>query len=173
MDARLRDKYRLRAGPDRDLSRDIERRHRAGGFHIALVHHLGPESILRDDIGLLEPQLHVALHKGGVGTNVALPNGIEDLRIAGEVLVDNNRPFLHGQQRIKNRRQLFVLHRDQPYGLLRRIPVHRCNCCDRLVNMPYHPLGQDWLVKDKGAHSCFRQIGARDHCLHSRQTLGL
>ncbi len=73
------------------------------------MHACHGESIFDDDVGLLEAGLHVAA--GEQIVNEAISRTIQRRRksfIAGYVGMDDRRAFLHGRNRIKDRRQLLV-----------------------------------------------------------------
>ena len=140
---------------------------------VALVHQLGVESVLEDEVRLTESLLHVAVGPVVLSKNVVdLGHWPGQPGVAIQVRVKHRSVGFHGFQGIEHRRKLFVLHVNQQQRLFSYVGVFSGHG-DNLFSHETDPVfGQNVDVFEQPAHQAVGQVLTREHRMDSRQVGG-
>ena len=147
----------LAAGPDLRRPRRVHAHQTGVGLDVTLVHGLGVERVLDDDLGLVESLLDVPLAPGKVheGVGGRLQRGHEAL-ITHDVRMDQRSRRLDRLQRVQNRIEILVFHLDEihrPFRRLLAVGGHRRHL---LAHEAHHVLRQDGTCRTDAGRSSAR-----------------
>ena len=167
-------KRRLARRPDRQLA--IRHVLRGAGVRLDghVLHVRDVEAVVKHAVRLRKRAVRVALAQDVVVRDVRPLFGIEDGQhlVGVQVRMDERRIRLHAVQRVEHRRQLLILHLDEPAGLFCDLKALGRHSRDRLATELGRADGQEVFVLQIQAAALFIAL-AGDHAAHALERLRL
>ena len=148
--------------------------HAGVGFDVGLVHQLGVEGVLEDQVGLGEALLHVALPPGYVREHVVdVRFGLRQPLVAGHIRVQRRSVRLHCLVGVEDGGQFLVLHVYEQQGFLDAFLGLGGDRGHLLADEAHHVAGQHRHIPQAAAHQRVGQVGGGDHGMDARHGLRL